>query len=195
MKIQILTGKNIFIVAILLFLFGFHAISAAQMPLQPAIEVEVNAAQDALEIVNTQNTNFCSVSGYGSICVPRNRTARIRFRLAGNNACNRQEGFQWELHQVVLGGEESATKPDPTDPKSWGNLSKYVANDFSANQATGVVTGVHPTNDTVISVWDQNSYQVDLWYKIEAICKERGGNNVNGDPIYLDPRMRNGGMD
>ena len=193
MKIQIFTGKNICIMAILLFLFGFHAISVAQPLLQPVIEVEVNAAQDALEIVNTQNTNFCSVSGYGSICVPRNRTARIRFRLAGNNACNREKGFQWELHRVVLGGEESDTKP--ANPDGWGNLSLEVANDFSANQVTGVVTGVHPTNETVISVWDQNSYQVNLWYKIEAICKERGGDDVEGDPIYLDPRMRNGGMD
>ena len=123
-----------------------------------------------------------------------------QFTLTLNNgdpACNSKSA--WRFHPqaaVTLGGESfdllNAPKPGPADP--WGDLTDFVAEDYSADEDSGVVKvkplGMSLPNKDRIRFWGRNesTQPYAIWYKVTV--------QSCSDPamtLTYDPRVENRG--
>ena len=91
----------------------------------------------------------------------------------------------WELSGFYLGGYQSAQKPS-----LWGNLPQVVVDDFGADSVSGKAGNKISRHH--IRVFDKNAQTYEIWYKVEAECKNPAGNVTKG-PIQTDPRIKNEG--
>lgn len=160
-------------------------------------EVKMTIESNKLIMKTPKNANDCSVwqrRGPGCIKVLKNEKSDILFHLTGDTKCDLEQGTEWELNAVYLGGYESASKPgdsgfDSTDDADYNK----VKSDFNVtDRATGRVTLTEKSARKLV-IHDLNQHKYVVWYKVEAICKR-----TDGKPAHvttLDPRARNGGTD
>ena len=100
---------------------------------------------------------------------------QLNFNLTGQTACS--AGGDWELDYVALGNGNKASP---------GNISQVAAEDFDADQGSGIVSPVSQ-NARHILIRDNNSEAYDIWYTVYAVCEG------NGSTITTDPRVENDG--
>jgi hypothetical protein len=132
----------------------------------------------------------------GCIKVLKNEQSEIYFHLKGDTKCELESGTSWELDAVYLGGFNSGSKPSTSGfaGASDADFNK-VKSDFNiadANRASGMVTTIEKSARK-IAIYDNNQYQYDVWYRIEAKCEREDGKKAH--TTYSDPRVRNGGTE
>jgi hypothetical protein len=180
---------------LLLLMLGFSQAAISQDQ-SPNIYLEVTGGGTALGVQAGLDTDSCTTAEKGSdnagargyMCITHGRRANINMHLPPSFACGTEDGYRWQISQVVLGGEGQNNKPENSP---WGGLSSGAASDFSADQTTGVVNISPPGGGHVVNFRNENEHEFVLWYRVDAEC--RRGDSVYGDPISLDPRSRNGG--
>jgi hypothetical protein len=164
------SGKLKFLLqlVVVLSMLGFYSAVHAQAIV---VGLQVNADQDGLEITTRGN---CKKSPNPNGCIYARGAVQINFNLP-NARCSDNES--WQLDQVMLGNSD---KGEP------GNISSTAANDFDADQASGVVTPVASSANHIL-IQNNNSAVYDIWYTVSASC--------GGETIYTDPRIENGGSE
>jgi hypothetical protein len=164
-------------------------------------EVELNIIDDQLVIITKKDANDCpwqlgQFRNNGCIKVLKNKKSKIYFHLKGDTRCGLESGTSWELDAVYLGGFNSGSKPGSFGfaslPDTDFNKVKSDFNIADANRASGMVTTIEKSAKK-IAINDENQYQYDVWYKIEAICKREDGNPPH--TTSSDPRVKNGGTE
>lgn len=164
-------------------------------------EVELNIIDDQLVIVTKKDANDCpwqlgQFRNKGCIKVLKNKKSEIYFHLKGDTKCGLESGTSWELDAVYLGGFNSGSKPGTSGFASASDTDfNKVKSDFNitdANRASGMVTTIEKSAKK-IAINDENQYQYDVWYKIEAKCKREDGEKAH--TTFSDPRVRNGGVE
>jgi hypothetical protein len=161
------------------------------------VQMKLNPQQDELVITtNKKDTGSCKTTWSKKGCVRAEKGVRdikVDFLLAGKNKCELDGGDHWKLNSVMLGGKDLGSKPDSDD--QWGGFQTdtNVMKDFDfLDAAKGTLNPAGPASDRRITISDKNGYEYIVWYKVEAICVDRSGNQV-GDAIYTDPRIENEG--
>jgi len=147
---------------------GFCSLASAQI----VVHMEVSPNEDELQITTH---GACSGQPNNRGCVRASGQVQISFTLKGQTGCS--AGGDWELDYVALG---NGNKANP------GNISQVAAEDFQADQGSGVVSPISQ-NARHILIRDNNSEAYDIWYTVYAVCE--GG----GSPITTDPRVENDG--
>ncbi len=153
--------------ATVLLVTGFSSIAQAQI----AVKLTVNANQDALEVTTRGR---CAKQPNNNGCVRAAGKTNINFNMP-NTSCN--DGGKWELSHVALG---NGNKAEP------GNISAVAAQDFNADQTTGVVKPKTQSKKHIL-IRDNNSQAYDIWYTVYARC------TGSGLTIATDPRVENDG--
>ena len=182
------------IVSLVLLLGTFSVAQAASQ--SPNVYLQVNRAGSALEVFSGTDTNTCDASTIGAdnprapgyICFRKGNSGLINLHLPTSGSCHEQEtGWNWHITEVLVGGQGSGTKP-----ATWGGLSSGAAADLGVDPTTGVVD-ITPDSGSVVHFKNDNVHEFVYWYNVKAVCTR--GEQTHGDPIYLDPRGRNGGTD
>ena len=62
-----------------------------------------------------------------------------------------------------------------------------------ADAASGQLNGESGSNDQSIVIFDANTHEYDIWYKVTAVCVDGSGSVV--DTVETDPRIKNGGTE
>ena len=171
------------------------SVSAVQAADQsPNIYLQVDGAGTALEIFAGTDMSTCAdretgrddSRAPGYLCFKRGNSGLVNLHLPTNGSCHDEEpGWNWHITQVLVGGQGSSTKP-----ADWGGLSSGAAADLGANPDTGVVD-ITPDSGPIVHFRNDNVHEFVYWYNVKAACTR--GEQTTGDPIYLDPRGRNGG--
>ena len=138
---------------------------------QIAVKLVVNSDQDALEVTTRGQ---CARQPNNNGCVRASGQTNINFNLPNTNC---SAGGTWELSHVALG---NGNKAQP------GNISSVAAEDFNADQSTGVVTPKSQSGSHIL-IQDNNTQAYDIWYTVYARC------TGNGATIATDPRVENDG--
>ena len=196
MKIQSRTSRLITGVTAVCAL-AIATTASAKNPKEVEFFINNDNGKDKLTVKTKANANDCTWSTIrekGCIKVKKDKKSEIHFHLKNPRDCTLVPGKKWKLNAVYLGGFESKSKP-PKDGYGFDNISNadfnMVNRDFNGvDRTTGAVTLVRKT-DTKITIKDENEYEYDVWYKIEAICEREDG----GDPYTtsFDPRVKNEG--
>ena len=194
MKAQFKTGKLI---------TGITAICAVAIATNTAAknpkEVELNISNDQLVITTKKDANDCpwqmgQFRNKGCIKLLKNEKSKIYFHLKGDTKCGLESGTSWELDAVYLVGFNSRSKPSTSGFASASDADfNKVKSDFNiadTNRASGMVTTIEKSARK-IAIYDNNQYQYDVWYRIEAKCEREDGEKAH--TTYSDPRVRNGG--
>jgi hypothetical protein len=166
-KMKIKPIKVFLQLATVLFVAGFCSIAQAQI----VVNLKVSSNQGALEATTRGS---CARQPNNNGCVAASGQTQINFTLSSPN-CN--AGGKWELTHVALGNGNKASP---------GNISAVAAQDFGANQSTGVVSPQSQSGNHIL-IRDDNSQAYDIWYTVYARC------TGNGATIATDPRVENDG--
>jgi len=158
-------------------------------------EVKMTIVDDQLVITTSKNENDCpwyEKREAGCIKVKRNEKSEIYFHLTGDTKCDLENGTDWELNAVYLGGYNFDDKPSKFGFSSTSDADYDKVNkDYNiADRTSGLVTTTEKTSKK-LAIYDENLHEYLVWYKIEAICKR-----TDGQPAHIttsDPRAKNGG--
>jgi len=147
---------------------GFCSLASAQI----VVNLEVSPNEDELQITTH---GACSRQPNNPGCVRASGQVQINFNLKGQTGCS--AGGNWELDYVALGNGNKASP---------GNISQVAAEDFQADQGSGVVSPLSKSARHIL-IRDNNSQAYDIWYTVYAICEG------SDSPITTDPRVENDG--
>lgn len=195
MKIQSRTSR---------FITGVTAICALAIATTASAknpkEVELNISGNKLIMKTKQHENDCKWTAFetrkdGCIELIKNEKSDIYIHLKGDTKCTLESGTTWKLNAVYLGGFDSGRKP--AGAFGFVNTSdanfKKVNKDFNGvDKTSGLVTPVEK-KDKKITIKDNNDYEYNVWYKIEAICERDDGKPAH--TTSFDPRVKNGGTE
>jgi hypothetical protein len=154
---------------------GWHSLALAQY--QP-VTVQVSVSEDESYLEIDTPSQCSNANGRGCIEAKPGTQQRIMIVLGGDERCG--SGGAWSLSAVILGGENS-----PTKPARWGGLN-LAARDFDVDPGSGLVRPEQGSNARQFNFINRNSAAYDVWYTVQAEC--------NGQTIEADPRIRNGGL-
>jgi hypothetical protein len=159
--------KTLLPFATLLLLASLYTTAHAQ------IVVSLAVSSDQSELVPTTRGS-CARQPNPPGCVRASGQTQINFNLS-NSPCS--GGGSWQLTHVALGNGNKAAP---------GNISTAAAQDFSANQSSGVVSPISQSANHIL-IRDNNSQAYDIWYTVYARCSSSGAT------IETDPRVENDG--
>lgn len=193
MKVQFKTGRLAVSGLTIFCALAFATSASAANP-----NVKMTIENDQLVITSKKDDNGCSVWNTrgrepGCIKVKKNEKATIDFLLTGDTKCSLENGTDWELHAVYLGGYDSDSKPAEFGFASTpdADFNKVNADFNVVDRASGLVTTTLKS-ETKITINDENQSAYTVWYKVEALCKR-----TDGKPPHTrvtDPRVGNGGI-
>ena len=188
-------GTSRFVLGVLVII-GALAVASTASAKNPK-EVKMTIESNKLIMKTPNNANDCSGwqrRGPGCIRVLKNEKSDILFHLTGDTKCDLENGTEWELNAVYLGGYESTSKPGAsgfgsTDDDDYDKVNS----DFNiTDRASGRVTLSEKSAKKLV-INDLNQHKYVVWYKVEAICER-----TDGKPAHvttMDPRARNGGTE
>lgn len=158
-------GAGKFVTAVLLL--GLCSVAHAQI----VVQFDIDSANNKLIATTPGN---CQNPPNKPGCVRASGRVQINLTLPGITTC--ANGGNWELDYVALGTSEG----------QMGNISAVAADDFGADQTTGVVTAV-TESDRHILIRNNNTQAYDVWYTVYASC------SGDGTVADSDPRFENNG--
>jgi len=184
------------------FITGVTAVCALAIATtaSAAKDVELQMVDDQLTIISKPGANGCgffSSRDKGCIKFKKNESkSEIYFHLKGDTKCGLESGTNWELNAVYLGGFDYENEPkkdgfgfDSTDDADFNK----VDSDFDiVDRTSGLVTLVEES-DKKIAINNNNKYNYEVWYNIEAVCKRADGGDDHVSSS--DPRVKNGGAE
>ena len=190
---KMINRKAISVLLFAIMVLGLATTASADRSLKT---VKLKIENDQLVFVSKKGDNGCTLfskRGLGCFKVKKKNQADITFQLIGNSKCNLDEGTDWKLSAVYLGGyDENNDKP-----ADFGFVNTLQADfdkvdsDFGGvDKTTGLVRSAVLSNSK-LSITDENQYKYMFWYKVEAVCERTDRNPAH--VAVADPRGRNGG--